>query len=275
MARSTYEGRDAGAGPADHRPESALGDTASDVCRPVGVIVGPARDDGGVLPAPDAWSRRLTADRSVPLTADETLAGAGRTGTFRAVECSGVTPDAMVPSAAAGGGLPLAAVVHRDDPALPAPRIRTGNRPAPAAGTATLAHVRGNGLAGHATALGARMPGRLRTPAGELARVGEVRGRGPLTGAGAVDPEAPPDCTPRDRAAPGRAAVRREYLRRGPVIGPGGPLPSVVPPLPSLTVTEEQAAAVPDRLADALHTAVRDHPHGEPRVLGRRHARTG
>ncbi|MFH9044384.1 aminotransferase class III-fold pyridoxal phosphate-dependent enzyme [Streptomyces sp. NPDC017966] len=266
----------AGAELADHRTESALGDTASDVRRPAGVIVEPVRDDGGVLPAPDAWLRRLTADRSVPLIVDETLTGVGRTGTFWAVERSGITPDAMVLSAAIGGGLPLAVVVHRDDLALPASRIHTGNQLALAAGTATLAHVRENGLAGHAAALGARMLSRLRTLAGELACVGDVRGRGLLIGVDVVDPEAPSDGTPRDHAAPGlAAAVRRECLRRGLIIGLGGPLASVVRLLPPLTVTEEQAAAVLDRLADALHTAARDHPHGEPRVSGRRHARTG
>ncbi|MEU7470812.1 aminotransferase class III-fold pyridoxal phosphate-dependent enzyme [Streptomyces sp. NPDC044984] len=266
----------AGAELADHRPEPALDDTASGVRRPAGVIVEPVRDDDGVLPAPDAWLRRLTADRSVPLIVDETLTGVGRTGTFWAVEHSGITPDAMVLSTAIGGGLPLAVVVHRDDLALPVSRVHTGNQLALAAGTATLAHVRENGLAGHAAALGVRMLSRLRTLAGELACVGDVRGRGLLIGVEVVAPEAPPDGTPRDRAAPGlAAAVRRECLRRGLIIGLGGPLASVVRLLPPLTVTEEQAAAVLDRLADALHAAARDHPHGAPRVSGRRHARTG
>ncbi|MFE2280194.1 aminotransferase class III-fold pyridoxal phosphate-dependent enzyme [Streptomyces sp. NPDC059454] len=265
-----------GAELAVHRPESAPDDTASEVCRPAGVIVEPVRDDGGVLPASDARLRRLTADRSVPLIADETLTGVGRTGTFWAVERSGVTPDAMVLSAAIGGGLPLSVVVHHDDLDLPASRTHTGNQLALAAGTATLAHVRENDLAGHAAVLGARMLSRLRTLTGELACVGDVRGRGLLIGVEVVDPEVPPDGTPRDRAAPGlAAAVRRECLRRGLIIDLGGPRASVVRLLPPLTVTEEQAAAVLDRLADALHAAARDHPYGEPRVFGRRHARTG
>lgn len=256
--------------------QSEPDDTASDVRRPAGVVVEPVRDDGAVLPASDAWLRRLTADRSVPLIADETLTGVGRTGTFWAVERSGITPDAMVLSAAIGGGLPLAVVVHRDDLDPRGSRTHTGNQLAMAAGTATLAHVRENGLAGHAAALGARMLSRLRTLAGELACVGDVRGRGLLIGVEVVDPEVPADGTPRDRAAPElAAAVRRECLRRGLIIDLGGPHASVVRLLPPLTITEEQAAAVLDRLADALHAAARDHPRGEPRVSGRRHARTG
>jgi diaminobutyrate-2-oxoglutarate transaminase len=266
----------AGGEPAHRWTRPVPDDTAPDVRRPAGVIVEPVRDDGGLLPASDAWLRQLTADRSVPLVADETLTGVGRTGTFWAVERSGITPDAMVLSAAIGGGLPLAVVVHRDDLDLPASRPHTGNQLAMAAGTATLAHVRENDLAGHAAALGARMLSRLRTLAGELACAGDVRGRGLLIGVEVVDPEVPPDGTPRDRAAPGLAAVvRRECLRRGLIVGLGGPHASVVRLLPPLTITEGQAAAVLDRLADALHAAARDHPHGEPRVSGRRHARTG
>jgi diaminobutyrate-2-oxoglutarate transaminase len=246
--------------------ESVLDDTAPDARRPAGVIV---------EPVPDA--------RLVPLVADETLTGVGRTGTFWAVERGGTTPDVMVLSGAVGGGLPLAVVVHRDDLDLPGPPTHTGNRLAMAAGTATLAHVRENGLAGHAAALGAALLDRLRTLAGELARVGDVRGRGLLIGIEVVDPDAPPDGPHRYRpAAPGlAAAVRRECLRRGLIVDLGGPHASAVRLLPPLTITEEQTAAVLDRLADALHTAAHDRPahrhdtHEESGVPEGRPARTG
>ncbi|OKK13335.1 aminotransferase class III-fold pyridoxal phosphate-dependent enzyme [Streptomyces sp. CB02400] len=255
-----------GAEPAVRRMESALDDTAPDAHRPAGVIV---------EPAPDA--------RPVPLVADETLTGVGRTGAFWAVERGGTTPDAMVLSGAVGGGLPLAVVVHRDDLDLPGLPTHTGNQLAMAAGTATLAHVRESGLAGHAAALGTTMLDRLRTLAGELACVGDVRGRGLLIGIEVVDPETPPDGPHRYRpAAPGlAAAVRRECLRRGLIVDLAGRRASVVRLLLPLTITEEQAAAVLDRLTDALHTAARDHParrhdtHEESGAPEGRPARTG
>ncbi|MFD7767236.1 aminotransferase class III-fold pyridoxal phosphate-dependent enzyme [Streptomyces sp. NPDC059787] len=259
-------GGERGAEPALRRMESVLDDTAPDARRPAGVIV---------EPVPDA--------RPVPLVADETLTGVGRTGTFWAVERGGTTPDAMVLSGAVGGGLPLAVMVHRDDLDLPGPPTHTGNQLAMAAGTATLAHIRENGLAGHAAALGATMLDRLRTLAGELACVGDVRGRGLLIGIEVVDPETPPDGPHRYRpAAPElAAAVRRECLRRGLIVDLGGPRASVVRLLPPLTITEEQTAAVLDRLADALHTAARDRParrhdtHEESGVPEGRPVRTG
>ena len=59
-------------------------------------------------------------------------------------------------------------------------------------------------------------------------------------------------------AAPELAAVvQQECLRRGLIVGLGGRHTSVVQLLPPLTITDEQAAAVVDRLADAVRKAAR------------------
>ncbi|MGW4273180.1 diaminobutyrate--2-oxoglutarate transaminase family protein [Streptomyces seoulensis] len=273
--------------------ESVLDDPKSGVPLPAGMILEPVQGEGGVLPAPDEWlrrMRRITAERSVPLIADEIQTGVGRTGAFWAVEHSGVTPDVMVLSKAIGGSLPLAVVVYRDDldvwePGAHAGTFR-GNQLAMAAGTATLAHVRENRLAERAAELGARMLDRLRPLAGEHPCVGEVRGRGLMLGVELVDPEAEPrredrgaddqgvalleDRSPEPRpAAPElAAAVQRECLRRGLIVELGGRYASVVRLLPPLTITDEQATAVLERLADAVDAAARDH-------AGRDHAGRG
>ncbi len=140
--------------------ESVLDDPKSGVPLPAGMILEPVQGEGGVLPAPDDWLRRMrqiTAERSVPLIADEIQTGVGRTGAFWAVQHSGVVPDVMVLSKAIGGSLPLAVVVYRDDldvwePGAHAGTFR-GNQLAMAAGTATLAHVRENRLAERAAHL--------------------------------------------------------------------------------------------------------------------------
>ena len=125
------------------------------------MILEPVQGEGGVIPAPDAWMRRMreiTAARSIPLIADEVQTGVGRTGAFWAVEHSGITPDVMVLSKAIGGSLPLAVVVYREDldvwePGTHAGTFR-GNQLAMAAGTATLTYVRENRLAERAATLG-------------------------------------------------------------------------------------------------------------------------
>jgi diaminobutyrate-2-oxoglutarate transaminase len=266
--------------------ESVLDDPRSGVPLPAGVIVAPVQGEGGVIPAPDAWMRRIrqiTADRSIPLIADETQTGVGRTGAFWAVEHSGVTPDVMVLSKAVGGSLPLAVVVYRDDlhiweRDLPAATFR-GNQLAMAAGTATLAYVRKNRLAERAAALGDRMLARLREVAREFACIGDVRGRGLIIGVEVVDPEggtAAGDCAAAVGAASAEgkmaAAIQRECLRRGLIVDLGGRHTNVVRLLPPLTITDEQASAVLDRLAEAVR-AVADGRTG--RVYDGRTERAG
>lgn len=270
--------------------ESVLDDTKSGVPLPAGMILEPVQGEGGVIPAPDAWMRRMrriTESRSIPLIADEIQTGVGRTGTFWAVEHSGVTPDVMVLSKAIGGSLPLAVVVYRDDldvwePGAHAGTFR-GNQLAMAAGTATLAYVREHGLAERAATLGTRMLSQLRQLAAEFPIVGDVRGRGLMIGVELVEPEAergsgsaadsadrgrgtdpevfprPAGDGPRPAAPELAAAVQRECLRRGLIVELGGRRASVVRLLPPLTISDEQANAVLDRLADAVAAVARGH----------------
>jgi diaminobutyrate-2-oxoglutarate transaminase len=319
--------------------ESVLDDPKSGVRPPAGMILEPVQGEGGVIPAPDTWMRRMrqiTAARCIPLIADEVQTGVGRTGAFWAVEHSGVTPDVMVLSKAIGGSLPLAVIVYRDDldvwePGAHAGTFR-GNQLAMAAGTATLAYVRANGLADRAATLGAHLLGQLRRLARDVPCMGDVRGRGLMIGIEMVDPEGehgssepgwtgmsevgvenpaeggdapesanvsvatasagpgqpgePPRAalpgphlpargksTPREAArsphpaAPGLAlAVQRECLRRGLIVELGGRHTSVVRLLPPLTITDEQTAAVLDRLSDALEAVAHARPGRMPQA---------
>ncbi|GGY70631.1 diaminobutyrate--2-oxoglutarate aminotransferase [Streptomyces olivaceoviridis] len=291
--------------------ESLLGDPKSGVPLSAGMILEPIQGEGGVIPAPDDWlrrMRRLTADRSIPLIADEIQTGVGRTGAFWAVDHSGVTPDVMVLSKAIGGSLPLAVIVYRDDldvwqPGAHAGTFR-GNQLAMAAGTATLAYVRENALAERAAALGTRVLTRLAELTHAFPSVGDVRGRGLMIGVELVNPDAdhtasrpaplagdagdigdaavvadvgagglgdlsgtvaPPEPTrtPYPAAPELAAAVQRECLQRGLIVELGGRHASVVRLLPPLTISDEQATAVLDRLTDAVAAAVRhQESHG-------------
>ncbi|MGI5403354.1 diaminobutyrate--2-oxoglutarate transaminase family protein [Streptomyces sp. CA-135486] len=245
--------------------ESLLDDPKGGVPRPAGMILEPVQGEGGVIPAPDAWMRRMreiTAARSIPLIADEVQTGVGRTGTFWAVEHSGVVPDVMVLSKAIGGSLPLAVIVYRSEldawqPGAHAGTFR-GNQLAMAAGAATLAFVRENRLADRAATLGARMLGRLQGLAAAHPCIGDVRGRGLMIGVELVDPDAaPPDALVPPSAPALAAAVQQECLTRGLIVELGGRHSGVVRLLPPLTLTDEQAMAVLDRFADAVAAAER------------------
>ncbi|WP_328536297.1 diaminobutyrate--2-oxoglutarate transaminase family protein [Streptomyces sp. NBC_00344] len=246
--------------------ENLLDDPKGGVVPPAGMILEPVQGEGGVIPGPDSWMRRMreiTADRSIPLIADEVQTGVGRTGAFWAVEHSGIVPDVMVLSKAIGGSLPLAVIVYRSEldawePGAHAGTFR-GNQLAMAAGAATLAFVRENRLAERAAVLGARIIGRLQGLAAEHPSIGDVRGRGLMIGVELVDPEAAaPDAAGPSPADPALAsAVQRECLARGLIVEIGGRHSSVVRLLPPLTLTDEQTEAVLDRLADALVAAER------------------
>lgn len=240
-----------------------LDDPKGGVQHPAAMLLEPVQGEGGVIPAPDDWLRRMrevTAARGIPLIADEVQTGVGRTGTFWAVERSGVVPDVMVLSKAIGGSLPLAVIVYREEldtwqPGAHAGTFR-GNQLAMAAGAATLRHVRQYALHERAEAVGARMLCRLRGLAAHHACIGDVRGRGLMIGAELVDTEAEPDDYGALPAAPRLAArVQQEALRRGLIVELGGRHACVVRLLPPLTITDEQADAVLDRLADAIEAA--------------------
>ncbi|MFD5779903.1 diaminobutyrate--2-oxoglutarate transaminase family protein [Streptomyces sp. NPDC126933] len=241
--------------------ESLLDDSRGGLPAPAGMILEPVQGEGGIIPAPDAWLRRMreiTEARSIPLIADEVQTGVGRTGTFWAVEHSGITPDVMVLSQAIGGSLPLAVIVYHSDLDCWPPGDRAGtfrgNQLAMAAGAATLAYVRENKLADRAATLGARLLGQLQGLAVHHPCIGDVRGRGLMIGVELVATDAG-DPAPPDPAL--AAAVQRECLSRGLIVELGGRRSAVVRLLPPLTLTDEQAVAVLDRFADALAAAER------------------
>ncbi|WP_406298793.1 diaminobutyrate--2-oxoglutarate transaminase family protein [Embleya sp. NBC_00888] len=252
---------------AAHYARTLLTDPGGGVPAAAGMIVEPVQGEGGVLPAPDGWlreMRRLTAERGIALIADEVQTGLGRTGAMWGVDHAGVVPDVMVVSKAIGGSLPLAVVVYRAEldhwwPGAHAGTFR-GNQLAMAAGTATIAFVREHRLHERAALLGARLAGALRDLMPDQPAIGEVRGRGLMLGVEIVEPDAAPDACGARPAAPRLAiGVRREALARGLIVELGGRHDSVVRLLPPLTMTDVQADAVLERLADAIEAARRGH----------------
>jgi adenosylmethionine-8-amino-7-oxononanoate aminotransferase len=78
-------------------------------------VVGAA---GGCVPAPKGYAKRVReiCDKyGVIMISDEVMCGAGRTGTWRALEQDGVEPDIMsVAKGLAAGYLPLGAAIYND-----------------------------------------------------------------------------------------------------------------------------------------------------------------
>ncbi|GAA1948487.1 diaminobutyrate--2-oxoglutarate transaminase family protein [Kitasatospora viridis] len=259
-------GGEAGERVAARYTERLLDDPAGGVLPPAAMILEAVQGEGGAVPAPDGWlreMRRITAERGIPLIVDEVQTGVGRTGAMWAVQHSGIVPDAMVLSKAIGGSLPLAVLVYRPqfDGWRPGAHTGTfrGNTLAMAAGAATLRYVAEHGLADRADRVGRFLTGELTQLQQRLPVIGDVRGRGLMIGVELVDPAGEPDACGARPADPALAVrVREACLARGLIVELGGRHDAVLRLLPPLTITDEQARAVLDRLAEAIEAAARE-----------------
>ncbi|VFR45705.1 Acetylornithine aminotransferase [plant metagenome] len=84
----------------------------------VAVMLEPVQGEAGVIPASVAFMqglRALTAERGLLLIVDEVQTGMGRTGTMFAYQHYGVEPDIMTLGKGIGGGVPLAALLAREE----------------------------------------------------------------------------------------------------------------------------------------------------------------
>jgi diaminobutyrate-2-oxoglutarate transaminase len=248
---------------------SSLADPEGGVA-PAGMIVELVQGEGGVIPGPDSWIldiRTITRERGVPLVVDEIQTGWGRTGRFYALEHSGIIPDVLVLSKAIGGGLPLAVIVYDEDldtwrPGAHAGTFR-GNQLAMATGLATLEVIRQEGLVAHASAMGDRLAGNLRSLQAEIPFIGHVRHRGLMVGAEIVDPDGVEDALGHPPAYSDAAcAIQQECLKRGLILDLSGRFGAVARFLPPLIITAEQVDHVCEIFRDAC-LAVARNPIGK------------
>ena len=85
--------------------------------RTVAVMLEPIQGEGGVLPAAREFMqalRALTRERGLLLIVDEVQSGMGRGGDLFAYQSSNIEPDIMTLGKGIGGGVPLAAMLCRE-----------------------------------------------------------------------------------------------------------------------------------------------------------------
>ena len=237
---------------------------AAFIAEPVG-----GSSTGASVPPPEYFPRvREVCDRhDVLFIADEVLAGAGRTGTWSALEPSGVVPDVMVlGKGIAGGYAPLSAVIApariadvfaRGSGALNHAQTYSHHPVLCAAGVATIRYLRAHGLIERCAAMGPVLQQRLARLT-ELPHVGDVRGRGLLAGVELVEDKE--TRAPFERDAHVAERLTAAALDAGLVVWPNvghadgkrGDLVMIAPPF---VITESEIDAIVDRLERALETA--------------------
>ncbi|MDI1244185.1 MAG: 4-aminobutyrate--2-oxoglutarate transaminase [Rhodoferax sp.] len=209
--------------------------------RVAAIIVEPVQGEGGFNVAPTEFLQRLRAlcdQHGILLIADEIQTGAGRTGTWFAMEQSGVAPDMITMAKSMAGGYPISAVVGRAE-VMDAPAAGglggtyAGSPIACAAALAVLDVFAKENLLERSRQLGAHMMNSLKTMAGKFNCIADVRGLGAM-----VAIELCKNGDPHQPNADMAKALASEATKRGLILLTCGTYGNVVRILVPLTASD-------------------------------------
>jgi 4-aminobutyrate aminotransferase len=162
------------------------------ICPPeqvAAVFVEAVQSDGGdIVPPPDFMPKlRALCDRhGILLVVDEVKVGLGRTGRMFAFEHGGIAPDLVLLGKSLGGGMPLSAIVGREEVLDAGTGVAlftmVGNATGCAAGLAVIDAIEEDGLVARSAENGAYLHDRLAETLMRHEIVGDVRGLGMIQG---------------------------------------------------------------------------------------------
>jgi 4-aminobutyrate aminotransferase/(S)-3-amino-2-methylpropionate transaminase len=224
--------------------------------RVAAMIVEPVQGEGGFNVAPPEFLQRMRAlcdQHGIVMIADEVQTGAGRTGTWFAVEQSGVAPDLITMAKSMAGGFPISAVVGRAEIMdAPAPGglggTYAGSPLACAAALAVLEVFEEENLLQRSRDVGQRITRRLQALAKDHPCIAEVRGLGAM-----VAMELCKNGDPHQPDADLTKALAVEAMNRGLVILTCGTYGNVVRILVPLTASDTVIDEGLNMMADALN----------------------
>ncbi len=158
--------------------------------RVAAIILEPVLGEGGYMPVPtEMWQalRAICDEHGILLISDEIQAGFGRTGTWFAIEHSGVAPDLITVAKSMAGGYPIAGVIGRAevmDAMAPGGLGGTygGSPVACAAALAAIEAIDSEGLLARSTQIGEMFRTRLSEIGARTApfRMWDIRGIGAM-----------------------------------------------------------------------------------------------
>jgi adenosylmethionine-8-amino-7-oxononanoate aminotransferase len=207
--------------------------------------------------------RDICRRHDVLMIADEVLCGAGRTGTWTAIEQWGVVPDILTLGKGIGGGYaPVSAVLARDEVvdviahgsgALMHAQTFSHHAVTCAAAVATLDYLERHRLVERCATMAPILSQRLQRLR-EIPQVGDVRSRGLLAGVEFVASRAPRQPFPRSARVAERftRAAQEAGLIVWPNVGQAnghdGDLVMLAPPF---TITEDEMGEIVERFLQA------------------------
>lgn len=232
-------------------------------------VVGAA---GGVVPAPEGYAKaviELCHRHNILVIADEVMCGAGRCGTWRALEHDGVKPDLMTVAKGLGAGyVPLGAALYSDEihrtiieahGGTQTGHTFTGHTAACASAVAVQKIIMRENLVERVRTRGATFQEEIRNALAHIPEVGDVRGRGYFIGIELVkNPETKEPFKPelRVHAEIGNTAFANGlicYPCAGNVGGTAGDTVIIAPPY---NASDDELAEIIDTLTKSIETVV-------------------
>jgi 4-aminobutyrate aminotransferase/(S)-3-amino-2-methylpropionate transaminase len=222
------------------------------------IVVEPLQGEGGFIPAPIEWVKALRAlcdKHGILLIADEVQSGFCRTGKFFATEYwkeAGVQPDILSTAKSIAGGIPLAAIVARDEimESVPGGTIGGtfgGNPLACAAALQVLDIMETENFAAKSIEIGKKATARFQKFQDTYAVVGDVRGLGGMIGVEFVK-----DKTSKEPNADFTSKLVQECAKRGLLVENAGTYGNVIRFLAPLVITDEQLNAGLDIMEEGI-----------------------
>jgi 4-aminobutyrate aminotransferase/(S)-3-amino-2-methylpropionate transaminase len=206
------------------------------------VVAEPVQGEGGFIAPPPGYFQELAKicrENGIVFVADEIQSGMGRTGTMFAIEHWEVEPDLVTLAKSLGAGMPIGAVVGRQeimDSVHPWGLGGTygGNPVAAAAALAVLEVFEEEHMLNKAKALGKTLKERFESWQKRFKIVGEIRGLGAMLGLALVKGDK------REPAADEAKKLAAFCLERGLIILVCGTYSNVVRVLVPFVITPEQ-----------------------------------
>lgn len=210
------------------------------------VVVEPLQGEGGFIPAPIEWVkavRKICDDNGILLIADEVQSGFCRTGRMFATEYwkeAGVEPDIIATAKSIAAGVPLSAIIARDE-IMESPAPGTiggtfcGNPLACAAALKTIEIMERDNLAERSCDIGKKVTERYNEWKEKFECVGDVRGLGGMVGIEFVK-----DKVSKEPDAKLTGEIIKECANNGLIIEGAGTYNNVVRFLAPLVITDEQ-----------------------------------
>ena len=189
------------------------------------IVVEPILGEGGYVLPPEGWFRylrELCSEHGILLVADEVQSGMGRTGKMWAIQHFGAEPDILLVGKGIASGMPLGAMVARDDLMtweIGAHGSTYGGNPLSCAAALATIDLIEDGLVENAERIGSFLLDGLREMQPRRPLIKEVRGLGMMIGIEFEDHDT--------MIAVEQAAFRRGLL----VLGAGDDVVRMCPPL--------------------------------------------